>query len=71
MNPTLAKINWSQWMYLSELSPVPLNFTTLEANEASDLANEFVTLNGTSSPAKEKDYLTFYSNLKVVFQDTL
>lgn len=71
VNSILAKINWSQWMYLSELSPEPLNFTTVEANEAADLANAFIALNGTGSPPKFEDYKVFYSNLKVVFQTTL
>jgi len=54
-------------MYKSELSPVPLNFTTAIANEAAELGNGFVNLNGTGAPADYEVYNTFYSNLKVIF----
>jgi len=71
VNGILAKINWSQWMYLSELSPEPLNFTTQEAIDSANIATGFITLNGTGYPDKYEEYKAFYSNLKVVFQDTL
>ena len=32
---------------------------------------EYISLNGTSSPANFSAYFSFYSNLKVVFHDTL
>lgn len=54
-------------MYKAELSPVPLNFTTKVANEAADLGNGFVDLNGTGAPTDWEVYNGFYSNLKVIF----
>lgn len=48
-----------------------LDFTTVALNESSELADEFIKLNGTGSPAKFEDYLDFYSNLRVVFIERL
>ena len=42
-----------------------------ESIEATNLALEYIALNGTGSPAGYSDYLGYYSNLKIVFQDTL
>jgi len=58
-------------MYESTLAPEPLNFHTTEADAAANLAREYVALAGASSPADKDIYFTFYSNLKVVFYDTL
>jgi len=62
-------MNWSKWMYFSELSPEPLNFTTSEGEDATSLANGFITLNGTGAPENYVDYEDFYTNLKVLFMD--
>ena len=56
-------------MYVVELAPEPLDFTTPKAVESASLASEYITLNGTGSPAAYQDYFTYYSNLKVVFYD--
>ena len=58
-------------MYVVELAPEPLDFTTPKAVESASLASEYITLNGTGSPAAYQDYFTYYSNLKVVFYDQL
>lgn len=67
VNEILVKMNWSQWMYNSALSPMPLNFTTDEAVDATALANGFIALNGTGAPKNYIDYMSFYTNLKVIF----
>ena len=71
VNEILAKINWSQWMYNSALSPKPLDFTTVKGNESAAMASAFITLNGTGTPADYLDYNDYYTNLKVIFQDQL
>ena len=35
------------------------------------MALEYISLNGTASPANISEYFGYYSNLKVVFHDTL
>ena len=47
------------------------DFTTPESDQATALALEYISLNGTASPANISEYFTYYSNLKVVFHDTL
>jgi leukotriene-A4 hydrolase len=49
----------------------PLDFATSEATAAINLANEYIKLNGKGSPADKDIYFTYYSNLKVVFYQTL
>lgn len=63
VNEILGKMNWSEWMYKSALSPQPLNFTTVEGVEAVDLANGFIALNGTGAPDGYINYKSFYTNL--------
>jgi len=58
-------------MYESTIAPEPLDFHTTEADVAAQLARDYVALGGASSPADKDVYFTFYSNLKVVFYDTL
>lgn len=48
-----------------------LNFDTQEGSDSAALAMQYISLNGTASPDNYKDYFAFYSNLKVVFHDTL
>lgn len=71
VNKILSSINWEEWMYKSELAPAHLDFTTKASNESAALALQYIALNGTGSPAAFKDYFTYYSNLKVVFHNTL
>ena len=59
-------------MYQTGLAPVPLDFTTAESDQAAALAREYIALNGSGSPANATaEYASYYSNLKVVFHDTL
>ena len=64
-------MDWSTWMYQPGLPPVQLNFTTTESVESENLAYQYIMLNGTASPAQSVDYGSWYSNLQVVFHDTL
>ena len=58
-------------MYVAESSPEPIDFSTKDANDSEALAMSFISLNGTGKPANADIYNDFYSNLKVVFQNTL
>ena len=59
-------------MYQTGLAPVPLDFTTTESDQAAALAREYIALNGTGTPDNATaEYQSYYSNLKVVFHDTL
>ena len=59
-------------MYQTGLAPVPLDFTTTESDQSAALALEYIKLNGTASPDNATaEYQSYYSNLKVVFHDTL
>ena len=71
VNAILSAVDFERWVNKAELAPVPLDFTTPESDEAAALARAYVALNGTGSPDNKDDYFTFYSNLKVVFHDTL
>ena len=68
----LAAIDWSKWMYETGLAPVDLEFDTSESDRSAALALEYIRLNGTASPADVvSEYQSYYSNLKVVFHDTI
>ena len=71
VNDILAAMDWSEWLYKTGLSPVPLDFSTPESDQSTALALEYISLNGTASPSNFDVYFTYYSNLKVVFHDTL
>ena len=71
INKILKEVDWDTWLYESALAPVELDFTTPESDQAVSLALEYIALNGTASPPGYDAYLDFYSNLKIVFQDTL
>lgn len=71
VNEILASVDWSTWLYTPGLAPVPLDFTTPDSDEATQLALGYIALNGTGSPEGFADYFGWYSNLKVVFHDTL
>ena len=71
VNEILGNINWSAWIYQATLAPEPLHFNTIQSDLAAHLAMEYIRLNGTNSPRNFTAYKDFYSNLKVVFHDTL
>jgi hypothetical protein len=59
-------------MYQTGLAPVSLDFTTSESTQSEALALEYIRMNGTASPNDAlSEYQGYYSNLKVVFHDTL
>jgi hypothetical protein len=64
-------MDWSLWINVPGPAPEYLNFTTVEATHAVNLAHAYIALNGQSSPENYKDYFAYYSNLKVIFYDTL
>lgn len=71
VNEILGQVDFERWINVPELAPVPLNFDTPEADEATALALKYIELGGESSPEDYEVYFTYYSNLKVVFHDTL
>lgn len=72
INHILGEIDWNTWKYAVGTDPSgTLNFNTTNQAKAVALANAYVALNGTASPANFGQYNTWYSNLKVVFHDTL
>lgn len=48
-----------------------LNFTTEAAQSSSDLADDYVSLGGLSSPSNFEDYFQYSSNEKVIFHTAL
>merc|ERR1719253_120098 len=71
-NEVLASVNWELWMFGIGTAPQGnLNFDTSQADLATELALEYISLNGTASPDSYLSYNDFYSNLKVVFHNTL
>lgn len=72
INAVLAEVDWETWMYAVGGAPQGnLNFDTTSADEATKLALGFIDLQGTGSPENYTAYFGFYSNLKVVFHNTL
>lgn len=67
----IKAVDWETWIKKPGLAPVHLDFTTKALNESSALADEYITLGGASSPANYKDYLDFYSGLRVIFLERL
>ena len=72
-------VDWSAWVYTPGLPPttslssvvLPPDFTTTQSDESAQLALDYISGGGDSSPTGFEDYLSFNSNLKVVFHDTL
>lgn len=72
VNSFLSMIDYEQWIYENGCDPTnTLNFTVPTVTAAVNLANSYVSLNGTSSPANYQDYNTWPSNQRVVFVQTL
>merc|ERR1719469_321619 len=71
VNGILSKMDWSTWLYVGGLPPIQADFNTKESNESAQLALDYINGAGETSPANFSDYFGFYSNLKVVFHDTL
>lgn len=73
-------VDWSTWVYQAGLPPttslsttvaLPADFSTTESDESAQLALDYISLAGDSSPTNYKNYLSYNSNLMVVFHDTL
>jgi hypothetical protein len=64
-------MDWETWVKKGGLPPVQANFTTANMTEAIDMAKKYIQLNGTDHPTTYKDYLDWYSSLKVVFLEQL
>jgi len=72
VNNILMKMDWSTWLYQTGLAPVWQDFNTVESDQSAALARAYISLGGASSPPNAaSEYNGYYSNLKVVFHDTL
>lgn len=68
----MAASNFNTWIFESALPPEgTFDFSTPEGDDAEQLALDFIALAGASAPSNYADYDTFYSNLKVIFYDTI
>lgn len=68
----MAASNWNDWIFKSELPPQgTFDFSTPKGTEAEELAYAYMALNGTGRPPNYQDYFEFYSNLKVIFYETI
>ena len=68
----MEAVDWNVWKY--GIGPDPsgtLNFETTNSMKAQQLALDYIALQGNGSPANYQQYNYWYSNLKVVFQNTL
>lgn len=72
VNSIMAASDFNTWIFEAALPPAgTFDFSTDEAVESAQLALDYIALGGASSPANKDDYFSFYSNLKVIFYDTL
>ena len=72
VNELLGDISWNEWKYEAGSDPSgTLNFETTNSKKAQQLALDYIALGGNSSPANYIQYNAWYSNLKVVFLQTL
>ena len=56
-NRILGASNWEDWIFKSTLDPShSLDFSTSQAADAQSLAEAYIALGGSSSPANYKDY---------------
>ena len=66
----IAKMNWTSWVLTPGIPEITLNFTTAGLVESQNLADAYVSGNGTT-PANASDYNSWESNLKVVFLEQM
>jgi len=71
VNTILSSMDWETWMYAPGLPPVQADFSTPEGDQSEALALAYIALGGDGSPDNFDEYFGYYSNLKVVFHDTL
>lgn len=74
VNSLLAQIDWDAWIF--NVGPDPTGtlqaaFANQPSTDAINLANAYINLNGTGSPANYTDYNTWFSGQQVVFHQTL
>jgi len=63
----IAKVDWNKWVKSPGLPPVTMDFKTTEYSEATKLADDYITLKGTASPAGWEKYKTYIEGLKAIF----
>ena len=70
VNRILGSIDWETWLYKATF-PVDFDFTTDLSREAVTLAQNYIKLEGASSPEDKDQYQKFDSNLKTIFYSSL
>lgn len=67
----MAAINWDQWVNQPGMPPQTFDFTTASMNKSIVLADQYIQLLGKKTPSKAFSYLSFPSNVRVVFVERL
>ena len=71
ISEAIGKVNWQQWIQQPGLAPVQLDFMTPEILNARNLADDYVSMQGDSSPQNFSDFHQLHTNLKEVFLQRL
>lgn len=72
VNVILSQSNFNDWIFQNTLPPEDtFDFSTPKGTEAEELAMAYIALGGNGSPPNYQDYFDFYSNLKVIFYETI
>jgi len=71
VNRVLGSINFEDWLMTDDVKYDDDFFKTDQSDEARDLALAYIAGAGTDTPSNYADYNGWYSNLKVVFHNTL
>jgi hypothetical protein len=67
----ILEIDLNEWIYRPGYPPALNDFMTDSVKESLNLALNYIALNGTGSPANYKDYFNFFTNLKLIFLETI
>lgn len=64
-------VDWDVWVKGPGMPPVELDFTTKKLNSSKALAQDYISRGGDSSPGNFEDYVSYNTNLRAIFIDTL
>jgi len=67
----IVQTDWDTWVLEPGLAPVPLNFSTDAISQATQLAEEYLTLKGEDSPEEYAIYHDFIAWQQLAFVQTL
>ena len=63
ISEAIGKVNWQQWIQQPGLAPIQLDFMTSEILNARNLADDYVSMQGDSSPQNFSDFHQLHTNL--------